>query len=176
MRKSKVINQALITAVVVFSLTACGFHLRGNIPLPDGVKNLFLRAAQGSFRDQLEEILVSGGAVLARNKAAGDVMLNITKVGSKRTVGTLDDRGKVNSYNLIFTVQYSLESPDGKIVRTETLKESRRYDFSPELVIESESEEAELLESMEQDLSLRIVRQLSSMVDYPELPKPATAK
>ena len=46
-----------------------------------------------------------------------------------RTVNTLDDRGKANSYNLVFKVVYAIEAPDGSVIRKETLREFRRYDF-----------------------------------------------
>jgi outer membrane lipopolysaccharide assembly protein LptE/RlpB len=46
------------------------------------------------------------------------------------------------------------------------LVETRQYNFDPERVIESEAEEAELQESMAQEIALRIVRQLSSITDY----------
>lgn len=157
----------LIAVVLAFALSACGFHLRGNIPLPDGIKNMFLMAPKGSFKDQLEIVLPNGGAVLASNRAGGDVILNIKKATTERTVGTLDERGKVDSYNIVFKVRYVLEDPQGKQIRKASLKETRRYNFDPELVIESESEEADLLEDMERDIALRIVRQLATVTDYP---------
>ena len=43
---------------------------------------------------------------------------------------------------------------------------SQIYNFDPSLVVQSESEEAELLEDMEEQASLRIVRQLSTITDY----------
>jgi LPS-assembly lipoprotein len=157
-----------ITLLAVFaSLTACGFHLRGNIPLSEGLKNMFLVAPEGTFKDQLEDVLGKAGAELAANQAGADVVLNVVRADSERKVGTLDERGKVSSYNLEFNVHYSLVDPEGEVIRKLTkLRESRRYDFNPEQVLESESEEAELLSSMEQDIALRMVRQLSSITDY----------
>lgn len=153
--------------LVLCTLTACGFHLRGNIPLADSLKNMYVVAPDGSFKDQLEEVLTSAGAELAANKASADVVLNIASASSDRTVGTIDERGKANSYNLIFKVVYTLDDPEGEAVRARTvISEFRRYAFDPELVLESESEEAELLEDMEQDAALRIVRQLSTITDY----------
>lgn len=169
MVKSKVMNFLKVGLVVALlaSLAGCGFHLRGNIPLSEGVKNMFVVAPQGTFKDKLEEVLTKAGAELAPNQAAADVVLNVRRANSDRRAGTLDERGKVSSYNLRFKVDYSLDDPEGKPIRKLTkLTESRRYDFNPEQVVESESEEAELLTSMEEDISLRIVRQLSTITDY----------
>jgi len=156
-----------LTIALIFSLSACGFHLRGNIPLPEGIKNMFVLAPSGSFKDQLELVLRNGGAIIAANRSDADVVLKVSKAESSRDVGTLDERGKANSYDLQFEVKYRLLDPQGGEIREAKLRESRRYNFDPELVIESESEEADLLKDMEQDIALRIVRQLSSVTNYP---------
>ena len=167
MIERKFLSQSILTAVLALTLTACGFHLRGNIPLPDGIKNMYIQAPTGSFKDELEILLAGAGAQLMSNKGGADVVLNVTRAKTKRTVGTLDERGKANSYNLVFTVKYSLDDPEGNAIRSNALSEVRRYNFNPEFVVESESEEADLQEDMEEAIGLRIVRQLSSVTDYP---------
>jgi len=93
-------------------------------------------------------------------------VLTVTKVDTDRTIGTLDDRGKANSYNLVLNVNYRLQTADEKEIRELTkINETRRYNFDPAFVVETEAEEAELLESMEEEASLRIVRQLSTITD-----------
>ena len=179
MFNSRIINQvmcslntrSMLRTALLFSLflslAGCGFHLRGNIPLNEGIKNMFVIAPQGTFKDQLEEVLSGAGARLAANKAGADVVLDVRQADLRRTVGTLDERGKVSSYSLRFFVNYGLAGADGEVIRETTkLSETRRYNFNPEQVVESEAEEAELLSSMEQDVALRIVRQLAAITEY----------
>lgn len=159
-------SKLLIVIGLSLVLSACGFYLRGNIPLSDDVKSMFVNAPQGTFKDELERVLVNAGAELTENKSAANVELRVAKVDVDRTVGTLDERGKASSYNLVLKVRYVLKDSEGKNVRkAKTLRESRQYNFDPELVIESEAEERELLDSMEQDVALRIVRQLASITE-----------
>lgn len=163
---NKIMRSALLLTLLA-SISACGFHLRGNIPLSDGIKNLYVSAPKGPFKDRLENILSRSGAVLAETEGAADAILVVTDASSTRTVGTLDELGKVDSYNLRFRVKYSLVDPAGDPIRPpKTLAENRQYNFEPETVVETEAEEAGLQESMEQDISLRIVRQLSTITDY----------
>lgn len=157
--------RALILILMAANVSACGFHLRGNIPLPSGIQNMFISAPTGTFKDELGDILTNAGAQLASGAAGADAVLNIKKAATQRRVGTLDERGKADSYNLVFTVAYTLDSADGKQLREASLYELRRYNFDPELVIESEAEEAELQSNMEQAIALRIVRQLSTVTD-----------
>ncbi len=167
--KSTLKSVFLLTAVAV-TLSACGFHLRGSIPLPEGIKNMFVQAPQGSFKDQLEDVINNGGGEVQDSRGASDVVLVIKEARSDRRVGTLDQRGKVDSYDVIFTVSYVLNDKEGKELRDATITETRRYNFNPEQVIESESEEADLIEDMEQDVALRIVRQLSTVTDLDYAP------
>lgn len=156
-----------LVALLALSLTACGFHLRGNIPLSDGLKNLYLSAPEGSFKDQLESRLIRLGATLAATPQAADAILNVTKAQSNRTVGTLDERGKVNSYNINFAVAYTLQDLAGNAIRPNAnVRESRRYNFDPQAVLESESEEADLIEDMEDEAVLKIIRKLAAITDF----------
>ena len=86
---------------------------------------------------------------------------------SDRTIGTLDERGKVNSYNVRFRVSYNFLDTNGRAIRpTANLTETRRYDFDEQLVVESESEEEELRKDLEESIALRVVRKLSSVTDF----------
>ncbi len=156
-----------LVAMLAMSLTACGFHLRGNIPLSDGLKNIYLSAPEGSFKDKLESRLTKLGATMAITPQAADAILDITQAQSNRTVGTLDERGKVNSYNINFNVSYMLKDIAGNAIRPNAkVKESRRYNFDPQAVIESESEEADLVEDMEDEVVLKILRKLATITDF----------
>jgi len=143
--------KVLTLLALAFALSACGFHLRGSIPLSDSIKNMYLNAPEGNFKAELEKALTRQGANLVATKAAADVVLTVTKVDTDRTIGTLDDRGKANSYNLVLNVNYRLQTADEKEIRELTkINETRRYNFDPAFVVETEAEEAELLESMEE--------------------------
>lgn len=162
-------RQFMSILVLALTVSACGFHLRGNIPLPEGINSLFVKAPTGTFKNKLEEVLVGSGATVASSEKSAKAILDISKVSLNTEVGTLDARGKANSYTLVLTVTYSLLDLDGVEHRQASLVERRSYNFNPELVIESESEERELKLDMEESISLRIIRQLSVMVDYPAL-------
>ena len=170
MIKLTYLRNVILTTVLALALAACGFHLRGNIPLPSGISNMFIEAPKGDFNDQLSKVLTNAGAELATARGGADVVLKITSATTNRTVGTLDERGKADSYNLVFSVRYRLEDPEGKEIRSASIIQTRRYNFNPQLVIESESEEADLLTDMEQEAAINIVRQLASVTDYPVPP------
>lgn len=166
-RVAKVSAWLVLALVTTSWLSACGFHLRGNIPLSDGLKNMYVSAPKGSFKDLLIDRLEKLGVTIAETPAAADAILDIRKASSSRSVGTLDGIGKVSSYNIRFNVNYVLLDINESPIRPlKKLSDSRRYDFDPDQVVESESEEAELLEDIEQEVVLKIIRQLAAITDY----------
>ncbi len=169
-------SRLLGVVVLALFVSACGFHLRGNIPLPASLQNMFVKAPDGTFKDMLEDVLINAGAQLALSEQSADVVLVVAKADTRRDVGTLDERGLANSYDLTFSARYNIVDAAGEVIRPmNTVSERRRYDFDPALVVETESEERELQEDMEQDVALKIIRQLSTMTDYqPGLPQGST--
>ena len=164
---AKASTRVALLLLLAISVSACGFHLRGNIPLPEGIQNMYVQAPEGPFKDQLLGRLEAAGAQLAPAPGGADVILDITQALSDRTIGTLDERGKVNSYNVRFQVRYNLLDSKGRAIRpAASLLETRRYDFDEQLVVESEAEEAQLRQDLEESISLRIVRKLSSVTDF----------
>ena len=178
-RNVRFLNKALqwiILGVLSAALSGCGFHLRGNIPLSEDIKNMFVEAPEGTFKDKLEDILSNAGATMSQSRSDADVVLVVKRADSNRVVGTLDERGLANSYDITFFVAYQLLTPEGDVIRpVNRVQERRRYDFDPALVVETESEERELQQDMEQDVALKIVRQLSTVTSAEPMGAPGQA-
>lgn len=164
---TNVFGRLVLLSLLVSAVSACGFHLRGNIPLPESIQSMYVQAPEGSFKKELLDRLEGAGAQLAPTPGAADVILDVTQAKIDRTIGTLDDRGKANSFNLRFRVKYKFLDAKGRAIRPDAkLTETRRYDFDEQQVVESESEEAELQSDLEESIALRIVRKLSAITDF----------
>ncbi len=163
MLNQKILSRCLVVILLASALTSCGFHLRGSAPLPESLQSMYLDARNGPFKDQMEEVLLRTGAQIQEQREAANVQLSIIQSEVQRTVGTLDERGKANSYNLRYLVSYSLLAADGRVLRSSSINESRRYDFDPDIILETESEEEELIEDMEESIALRVMRQLATV-------------
>ena len=74
----------------------------------------------------------------------------------------MDERGITDSFQLRFTVSYSVLDSSSKLLKEPVvLTEDRQYVFESGFILESEQEDLALRGSMEDDISQRIVRQLS---------------
>lgn len=155
--------QMSLLALVTFSITACGFHLRGQLPISEAASVLYVDAKDSTFKTALEKRLKKNGATLVADPTTAKLSLTLGDVRLDRRTSTIDQRGKVNSYNLDYIVDYSLIDAEGNVVKTQSLRESRNYTFDPARVLQQEREEQGLIEDMNDELVLRLVRQLSKI-------------
>lgn len=158
----------LAALVAAISLSGCGWHLRGQLPLSDSINVLVVDAEQSNFRDILVDALQDANATVVDDFQAAKAVVRVTDEEYRREVRTLDNRGKVNGYTLIYTIEYEVVNANGELIRnTRSLTERADYNFDPVLVLGLEVEELEIREGMEEELVQRILRQLNSIVFLP---------
>ena len=160
------ISRTLLLFCLFMSVASCGFHLRGSAPLSTTDSTIYLTVPRGSFEQELKDTLSRSGAQFSNDAASSDYHVDVTYARLRREIGTLDERGIVDSYRLIFTVSYRVFDSKGVIVKSyQTLNEDRQYAYDPAEIVESEFEEKALRLGMEKDIALRITRQLSIMAN-----------
>lgn len=151
----------LLIVLLITSISACGFHLRGQLPLSESNDVVYVDARQSEFSRDLEKRLTISGATLVDDATAAKITLKIDDLTLERVTNTLDDRGKVNSFILVYAVKFSIIGADEKVIKSNSLQESRSYTFDVNQILQQEREEEELEEEMRKELVLRLVRQLS---------------
>jgi outer membrane lipopolysaccharide assembly protein LptE/RlpB len=160
----------LIVSVAIVSLASCGYRLRGQLPLAESIDVLYIETISGRFDDvdRFTELLADGiegtGAEVVADPALAKAVLSIAELTFERLVRTLDSRGKVNSYTLQYLITYDVFNANGDAIsQGRALQELADFDFNPDLVIEKEEEEEAIRETMEEELVLRILRQLNTL-------------
>ena len=163
-------NRHLILAAIVaaISLSGCGWHLRGQLPLSESINVLMVDSEPGNFHDILVDALEDANATVVNDFQSAKAVVRIIDEEYIREVRTLDNRGKVNGYTLIYTISYEVVDANGVSIRNiRSLTERADYNFDPVLVLGLEMEELEIREGMEEELVQRILRQLNSIVSLP---------
>ncbi len=152
-----------LLVVLAISMSACGFHLRGQLPISEAANVLFVDAERSAFKTSLAKRLVSNGATLADSASTSKMTLSFSEPVLERQTKTVDGSGKVSSYQLYSTLDYVLTNPQGEVVSEKTMSESRSYAADETRVLQQEREEKELIEDMNNELVLRLVRVLSKI-------------
>lgn len=154
----------LLLLILSASLTACGFHLRGQLPIPDEINVITVKSAERDLQRRLVDALSFSGATVVGSAADALAVLDLRNVRYDRTVRTIDDRGKVNGYTLQYLVDFTLVTAEGETLRDSSVATQRDFNFDPDLVLQAEIEEESLREDMLSDLTQQILRQLATVV------------
>jgi len=158
-----ILRQLALTGLLAAALASgCGFHLRGTVDIPAAMKNVQVSSVDPELGARLEELLRQSGANPAPGTKTASTVLRVTSARFDRNVSTVDTRGKVTGYGLVYTVNYSARRADGKtLFDGETLTLQRDYEFKSTELLAKEGEENFLRQDMERDAAQQIVRQLA---------------
>jgi len=160
---SRHFSKIFFIACLSLAITACGFHLRGQLPLPESVSVIYLDADRSDFKLELEDSLRRAGATLVDEPSQAKAILQIADEFAERQALTLNTDGRATSYKLFYTVQYLVANNKQELLREGRIEEQRQYRLDPGQAVLQESEEEELLEEMYKELALKMVRQLGAL-------------
>ena len=149
-------------------LAGCGFKLRRLEGIP--FARLRLDAPAGSaVAEVIRKSLVSGGfARLVETADQAEAVLNIGPEVSTRTILSLSGAGRVTEYRLLYRVNYSVFTPDGRPwVESEMIELTRDYTYSDAAYLAKTAEESLLYRDMQYQAAQQILRRLRSLKPQP---------
>lgn len=151
-----------LAGLLAAALSACGFQLRGSYQVPDFLTAVSLKLPSGS-RPLATELRLA----LERKHiqaSGGDIELEVMREHLTRQASTVDSRARVAEYILVYTVDFRVNSSDGRATGPrETLILRRGYQYSTENVVGKNTEEETLLGELRADAAQQIVRQLATL-------------
>lgn len=164
---SKPAWHSLLLMVLALSLSACGFHLRGESKMHTSFSQLALKGREGqAFRQVLVGKLEKSGVTLD-NSAPYTIQLLDEK--SERRVSAYSTRAKSAGFELKRIITFKIIGPRQKeesVVETE-LFSRRHLLFREDQVVGKQDEEAMLWHEMDQELAERIIRKLEAIHTEP---------
>ncbi|WP_261843878.1 LPS-assembly lipoprotein LptE [Aliamphritea ceti] len=154
-----------ITVLALF-MSACGFQLKGIISLDDSLKLAVInKTGQSSFSvfRPLERNLQANGVKLVGNINA-NYQINLLEERQERRTSTISSSNGIDEYELRTTITFEILDRDNEIVLApQTLKLERTYDYNPNQLTASDTEESQLRTEMSERLASQIVRIYSAI-------------
>lgn len=165
------IKQSLLCLLILLTVSACGFHLRGAVELPPEIKSLALEdTATGSeLLPVIKLQLRRNGIQTLPDTEQAKLILTINGESYSRRVLTVSSVGQVQEFGLSFDVDYSIRNvadPGASLMR-QKLSIKRDLRFSVDEVLGKSSEEARLKDDMLRAAAERILRRLPRAVSSP---------
>jgi LPS-assembly lipoprotein len=147
----------LILLIATLLLSSCGFQLRGSAEVPPAMRQLALQmpAGRSALRLELRRTLRSNGIELA---AAAPYTLEILDEKQGRRVASLDERVKVDEYELRTEVRFQITEGERFLIAPTAVRTERVYTYDADAITAKNAQEALLRREMQQDISRQILR------------------
>lgn len=147
-------------------IAGCGFQLRGAVPLPDSLKQMYIQGIniQRGLGLTLKHGLEQNGVQVVNDYKKDSAVLTVLENKFERRVLSVGNNGKVSEYELYNLLKFKVTDGQGKLlIEPEQLEAIRDYQFDQTQVLSSDGEEAVLREQLDQQLVGSLLRRLSAV-------------
>ena len=161
----KTLIKTTLLLLLTLSLSACGFHLRKQPPLPPELKTLYVQSDQPYelLTLQLTQILRSMGVTLVDTAKEAPVTLKIFNERYTTSILSESASSSTKQYTLFLTVQYQMQNSSGKVLfGPKTVREQSNYTINENQVSSTNTQQNSLKEEMQRDAVFSILMQLGS--------------
>jgi LPS-assembly lipoprotein len=166
----------LVLVVLALALSACGFHLRDALLLPQDLGPLRVVSPDpySPLAQSLSEALTRAGAKPAVEDATGDVAtLRVVSERWGNTPLSVDQVGRAQEYTLRYAVIFRLNRADGSdLVPQQAIELSRDYIFVPTNASGAEGEREILTKELRREMVASILRRIDAASRAPAVAAP----
>jgi LPS-assembly lipoprotein len=168
---------ALLACCAALLLSACGWHLRGTLAMPEGLDSVYLNNQSDAqlLGRMLEQLLVANDVTVATSPAAAQLVISLLNYQEERRVVAIGDNALVTEYELIATADFSVEDSKGETVLAPTdVSVIRAYQFDQNNVLGMAEEQELIQQEMRREIAQQIIRRLR-FLDMQNEPKVSAA-
>lgn len=149
-----------VPLLIVFGLTACGFHLRQPVEIPADYNPMYIEGGHLVRQALIDQLTGSAVQLSSDKKTAGLVVRIIREQRSSRLLA-VDQNGKALAYELHYLVSFDAIAKDGsELVPLQSMDLIRNFD-NPDVEVLGKQLESELIYGdMASDVAQRILVRL----------------
>jgi LPS-assembly lipoprotein len=155
----------LLIAATVPLLSACGYHLRGELTLPAGMERVHVDSSDpfGPLKRNVEKALERSGAKIEAAAGDGIAEINLTGVSIAPIVRSVSANARVNEFTMLYHVELQITDGAGKVLMPkQVIEQSRVFTFDQTQAIGTGAEQDEIKKEMERDMTQAVVRKVDS--------------
>jgi LPS-assembly lipoprotein len=166
-RRGRAAGMALLLTA---TLSACGFHLRGDgghYTLPFPTMYIGLPESSPLAIDLKRNIRVNGSTTVVNSAKDADGVVEVLsnpEATKTKTILSLNSNGRVRQYLLQYTIVFRVLDRQGvELLGPTTISLSRPIDFNETQLLAKEQEEALLYKDMQTDLVQQMMRRMAAV-------------
>ena len=157
--------RSIVALFLFICLTACGFKLRGELPLAPPLHNLYLQTADpyGELARNLKLYLKSSGVHLTDTANTASTVFVIQKEETSQQLLSVGGTQQTRQYNLILAVTFEITTPQGVVlVPSQLLSQSRTIPIQSNQILGGSNEANNLYSQMRQSIVYDIMSRIAS--------------
>jgi LPS-assembly lipoprotein len=156
------LRRAFFAAVLLASLSACGFHLRGPQTLPFATIQLGMNPYEDFTASLKRQIATSGSTKVVEQLTEADVSLQVVSNDKEKYILSLNASGAVREYQLRQRFAFRLVDKGGReVISHSEIYVYRDVSFSEGQELAKAQEDTLLYRDMENDIVQQLMRRLS---------------
>ncbi len=159
----KIFIKKIFIFTALISLMSCGYTLRGNISLPESVNNISVYSDTFSeVANELNLLLTDIGIQTSNEKSLKNFSIEIIYETLNKRQLSINKDGRVNEYELIYSVSYLINSPNGN-KNSDIITLYRDYSFNENKVLGTSEREDSIKKEMVSTVSSLIMNKFRAM-------------
>jgi LPS-assembly lipoprotein len=152
--------------VVILLLSACGYHLRGALDLPENLKKITLEGGSPALREAFNQALRGTSAQATHSPEEAGIIIHVVAEDSNRRALSLSTRGRSNELELYYRLDYQLSDASANLANDKQSIEIRReYYNDQQAIIAKENEEAVIQNEMYQQAVRTIINRIRVVLE-----------
>jgi LPS-assembly lipoprotein len=155
-----------VLVLVPLALAAgCGFHLRGQVPLPAVVTRPYIETGDrySPLHAALTSQLRAAGATLAPDAATASAVIRLHVDSTGRELLSIAANNKPGEYEVYYDVEYSVTAGGRELLARKRARLTRDYSYDEAAVLAKEHEEQSLRVALADELAALILRRLAAL-------------
>jgi LPS-assembly lipoprotein len=155
-----------VLVLVPLALAAgCGFHLRGQTPLPAVVARPYIETSDrySPLHAALTSQLSAAGATPAPDAATASAVIRLHVDSTGRELLSIAANNKPGEYEVYYDVEYSVTAGGRELLARKRARLTRDYSYDEAVVLAKEHEEQSLRVALADELAALILRRLAAL-------------
>ncbi len=152
---------SICVLLIALLLSACGYHLRGEIELPTELKSVYIQGASGPLLEQFKKALISSSVQIVDTPAAAGTIITVSNENTLKRALSLGSGGLANQYGLEYHLNYQVtDKENNEIVKSQPIEIRREYFNNQQLILGKDNEEIVIRNEMYQQTVRTIINQV----------------
>lgn len=152
-----------LLAVLLISLSGCGFYLRGQQPLPEQLRTLAIQSPSpySDLSLTLAQALKAKQVTVLSDQQAAPATLELTQDTLQQSLLSVSSSTQVRQFLLTKTIEFQVRSQDNQlIIKPQTLSTTRKLTVDSNQLLGSDEQKHKIEHEMNQTLVMMLMNKL----------------